>query len=132
MLRPGLPLIMLGQRVQKLGPAQLIPGTIVLCEVDLESTQTRERVTGKTRKKQEGTCEPVSHWLIWLWAGRLRRKEPVSLSAIGLPGRAGHLRRDVNELNRGTEGEKVGFVLLTGEPTLVLPGYCGEPKKGRL
>lgn len=62
-----------------MGPAQLIPGTVVLCEVDLES------------------------------------------------GRAGHLHRDVNELNRGTEGEKVGFVLLTGEPTLVLPGYCGEP-----
>lgn len=57
---------------------------------------------------------------------------PVSLSDIGLPRRGvGHLRRDINELNRGTERETVGLVL-TSEPTLVLPGHCGKPRRGQL
>lgn len=60
------------------------------------------------------------------------RKEPASLSAIGSPRwRAGHLRRDLNELNRSTEREKSSLVL-TGEPTLVLPGHGGDPRTGRL
>lgn len=92
-------------------PTQLIPGTVIVCEVDLESIKTHEKVCG----------EPVRG-----------RKEPASLSAIGSPRwRAGHLRRDFNELNGSTEREKSGRVL-TGEPTLVLPGHRGDPRTGRL
>lgn len=65
-------------------------------------------------------------------ARRWKGPAPASLSATGLPRRgAGHLRGDVNECHRGTEREQVGLVL-TGEPTLVLPCHCGKPRRGRL
>lgn len=56
MQEPAFPtLVILGQRVQKLRPAQLIPGTVILREVDLEPVRTHEKVAGRTSEQQEGT-----------------------------------------------------------------------------